>query len=212
MLLADAAVKFITIDGKRQSTDHESGGCYNRRRVSRPLRKRPGIDPRELSSRAHPANDHMGELKGTFGLEVARLAEGRAGAQILIRRLPLGLRRAYFPKGPLGDWLPALLPALDDLCRRRQEFMLKIEPHEANGIDESAEWRALELRRSLHTVQPRQTLIIDMRGDGLWGTYRFKQGFGGSFARPPDILDQIHQPDLCRLDQLHTKLSLERCM
>ena len=43
-----------------------------------------------------------GELKSAFGWEAVRLAGGGLGAQILFRRLPLGLTFAYIPKGPVG--------------------------------------------------------------------------------------------------------------
>ena len=84
-----------------------------------------------------------GELKSAFGWDVARLRveSGRgsaiqAGAQVLFRRLPLGLTLAYIPKGPVScenqaalepTW-QVLQPALDDLCRRHKSVFLKVEP------------------------------------------------------------------------------------
>lgn len=104
-----------------------------------------------------------GELKGAFGWSVQRLRTGDAGAQLLYRRLPLGLTLAYIPEGPIGSWLPDLLPALLDACRRRRTFALKIEP---DALDDPA--LADTLRRhgfqaSPHTIQPRRTLLVDLR-------------------------------------------------
>ena len=46
-----------------------------------------------------------GDLKGDFDWTPERIRVGESGAQILFRRLPLGLTIAYIPKGPVGeDW------------------------------------------------------------------------------------------------------------
>ena len=45
-----------------------------------------------------------GQLKSQFGWTALRLHVNGAAAQILFRRLPLGLTIAYIPKGPLVDW------------------------------------------------------------------------------------------------------------
>jgi len=37
------------------------------------------------------------------------------------------------------------------------------------------------------------------RGDGLWGVYRFKRGFGGRLARAAQALDRVYNPLLYRL-------------
>ncbi|RME88883.1 MAG: peptidoglycan bridge formation glycyltransferase FemA/FemB family protein, partial [Anaerolineae bacterium] len=66
-----------------------------------------------------------GELKAAFGWDVARLTLGDCGAQVLFRRLPLGLTMAYLPKGPVGDPTPEFWDALDRLCRTRRAAFLK---------------------------------------------------------------------------------------
>jgi lipid II:glycine glycyltransferase (peptidoglycan interpeptide bridge formation enzyme) len=70
-----------------------------------------------------------GQLKAAFGWEPVRVAlagaDGRivAGAQLLLRRLPLRLGRlAYVPYGPLVNWadgaqVRALVAALDRAAR-----------------------------------------------------------------------------------------------
>ena len=44
------------------------------------------------------------------------------GAQVLFRRLPLGLTLAYFPKGPVGACRVAIWPELDRVCRAGAPF------------------------------------------------------------------------------------------
>ncbi len=106
-----------------------------------------------------------GALKATFGWEAARLRCGAAGAQILFRRLPAGVRLAYIPKGPIGPWLPDLLPELDRLCRSRGAFLLKVEPDSADDSSLAALLRRHGFRRSPHTIQPRSTLVVDLVGE-----------------------------------------------
>ena len=57
------------------------------------------------------------ELKRPFGWTPAWVQSGDLGAQILFRRLPLGLTIAYLPKGPVlppgsppGGWEPFYAP------------------------------------------------------------------------------------------------------
>src|SRR5512143_3076408 len=85
-----------------------------------------------------------GELKARFGWDVHRLVAGDAGAQILLRRLPLGIRIGYIPKPALTGQSPhgldSLLGEVDLLCRRRHAILCKIEPdgwmngHEAQAL------------------------------------------------------------------------------
>ncbi len=106
-----------------------------------------------------------GELKTSFGWEVERISINHAGAQVLFRRLPLGFTLAYIPKGPIGEWLPNLLPELDTLCRRRRAFVLKIEPDAVSNPSLSASLKEYGFISSPHTIQPRRTLIVDLDGD-----------------------------------------------
>src|SRR5512141_1541099 len=57
----------------------------------------------------------------------------RAGAQMLVRPLPLGLSLAYVPRGPVGNWLDAeaaqlLLGELARLAQANGAVFLKVEP------------------------------------------------------------------------------------
>lgn len=106
-----------------------------------------------------------GELKTSFGWEVERLSIEHAGAQVLFRRLPLGFALAYIPKGPIGEWLPNLLPELDALCRQRRAFVLKIEPDSLSHPSLTDRLKEYGFLPSTHTIQPRQTLIVDLDDD-----------------------------------------------
>jgi lipid II:glycine glycyltransferase (peptidoglycan interpeptide bridge formation enzyme) len=106
-----------------------------------------------------------GELKSAFGWEAGYLANGEAGAQILLRPLPLGFHIAYIPMGPIGNWLPAMLPSLDDFSRQHRCILLKVEP-DADWNPQLAErLAAAGFRPSPHSVQPRATIQIDITPD-----------------------------------------------
>lgn len=106
-----------------------------------------------------------GQLKSGFGWSVTRVQEGRAGAQILFRKLPLGFTIGYIPKGPVGPWLPDLLPAMDALCRQRGAFVLKIEADERWGLTLGPKLEGAGFRSSPHGVQPKRTILVDLRPD-----------------------------------------------
>ena len=117
-----------------------------------------------------------GELKSRFGWSALRLALARddalvAGAQILFRRLPLGLRFAYIPRGPVADpndhnTNAALFDALFDAAKSRRAFALKIEP---NWLDlPISDLQSLISNFQLLTsnsIQPRTTIHLDLTRD-----------------------------------------------
>jgi peptidoglycan pentaglycine glycine transferase (the first glycine) len=117
-----------------------------------------------------------GELKSRFGWSVLRLALARddalvAGAQILFRRLPLGLRFAYIPRGPIADpndhnTNAALFDALCDAAKSRGAFALKIE---SNWLDiPISKLQSLISNFQLLTsnsIQPRTTIHLDLTRD-----------------------------------------------
>jgi len=105
-----------------------------------------------------------GKLKSSFGWHVERIQHNNSGAQILFRSLPLGLSIAYIPKGPLGPWLPELLPEIDKICRSHNAFFLKIEPDHDDLIDQAQSLREAGFRPSPHSIQPRRTLVVDLQG------------------------------------------------
>lgn len=106
-----------------------------------------------------------GALKSDFGWDASYVIVRETGAQILFRSLPMGFSLAYIPKGPVGDHWESLWPEVDALCRSRRAVFLKVEP---DGWDEGGAGERLMasgFQPSLHAIQPRQTLVVDIQGD-----------------------------------------------
>ena len=139
----------------------------------------------EAHPRAHLLQlSAWGALKADFGWQPVRVAlcDGDqivAGAQILLRRLPLRLGHlAYIPYGPLVDWdnapqVEALLAALDRVARAHRAFCLKIEP--GLGLD-NLDLAAYGFRASPQTVQPPRTVVLDISDDDDAILKRMNQG------------------------------------
>ncbi len=115
-----------------------------------------------------------GEFKAGFGWKPVRVQAGESGAQILLRRLPLGLSFAYIPKGPLGDDWQALWPEIDRVCRQNRAIFLKIEPDAWEG---AAGHLAPALAGFIpaRPVQPYRTVLIDLSGSEEDWLARMKQ-------------------------------------
>ena len=108
-----------------------------------------------------------GELKSAFGWDAVRLVSQGFGAQILFRRLPLGLTFAYIPKGPVG---PPTKQAdrefwaeVDSLCQRKRAVFLKLEQGGWEG-DPGAGQPPTGFLLSPQHIQPRSTLLVDLSG------------------------------------------------
>ncbi|MEW6716297.1 MAG: peptidoglycan bridge formation glycyltransferase FemA/FemB family protein [Chloroflexota bacterium] len=117
-----------------------------------------------------------GELKSSFGWVVSRLVVEGGGAQVLFRRLPLGLTFAYIPKGPVGENWDSLWSSLDDLCRTHRTAFLKVEPDCTEP--HSGNWAGSPpsgFRISPHHIQPPRTLVVDLRPDEETILARMKQ-------------------------------------
>lgn len=136
-----------------------------------------------------------GELKRSFGWDVERVALpvggiNIAGAQILFRRLPLGLSLAYIARGPVGPpdlspnyplW-PELICEIDAICLKRRAIFLKIEPDfwEPLTAEQSANQVIPQdpppgFLSSQHAIQPARTLLVDISGDEQQVLARMKQ-------------------------------------
>lgn len=114
-----------------------------------------------------------GALKGAFGWQPQRIAIERdgalvAGAQVLYRRFgPVAL--AYIPKGPVllerDDQAAALLwRAIRQAARRLRAVALKVEPEWRDDDAARHAWlRAQGFIPSGDTIQPRRTIIVDLR-------------------------------------------------
>lgn len=122
-----------------------------------------------------------GELKAAFGWEVTRVVAGEGtgeevGAQILFRRLPLGLSLAYIPKGPVGENWKNFWIEVDTLCRKKKAVFLKVEPdlwEYPTGSKAVAPPAGFHL--STQAIQPPRTLLVDLRDDEQTVLERMKQ-------------------------------------
>ena len=87
---------------------------------------------------SHP-NAHLlqmgewGELKKDFGWKPVRIIlNNEVGAQILFRRLPLGLTLGYMPKPVFSDQWSVISDQfwkeVDFICKKNHAIFLKIEP------------------------------------------------------------------------------------
>jgi peptidoglycan pentaglycine glycine transferase (the first glycine) len=130
------------------------------------------ISPEEWDSfLSHYPNAHLlqtstwGQFKQSFGWQVQHLVTPSpqpAGAQVLFRRLPLGIFTiAYIPKGPVGSPGAAFWKDIDALCRRRRAIFLKLEPDtwECN-LDPPQGFQT-----SAHSIQPQSTLVVDLTAE-----------------------------------------------
>lgn len=136
-----------------------------------------------------------GDLKSGFGWKARYLVafalpgSKTAGCQLLFRKLPFGLSLAYIAKGPVGlDAGPgdsgvwqALLPEIDQMCRSEHAVFLKVEPDlwaksaETNGTESVRQNPPAGFRESPHMIQPRRTLVVDIRGSEAQVLARMKQ-------------------------------------
>ena len=107
-----------------------------------------------------------GELKSVFGWDAVRVVKDGLGAQILFRRLPLGLTFAYIPKGPVGASSPEIngkfWADVDMLCQKKHAVFLKLEQNGWEGDITTVQ--PAEFLPSPQHIQPRSTLVVDLQG------------------------------------------------
>lgn len=122
-----------------------------------------------------------GELKSAFGWQsaIVALTENSAivgGAQLLFRPLPMRLGTlAYLPMGPyLRDtaYWPQLWQAIDQCARQHKAAFLKWEP----GIRDDITPEQWGFKASPQTIQPPNTVMIDISGDDEAIMQRMNQG------------------------------------
>jgi lipid II:glycine glycyltransferase (peptidoglycan interpeptide bridge formation enzyme) len=117
-------------------------------------------------------------LKNRFGWTSHRVwlkRDGRiaAGAQILYKSAALGLvKMAYIPHGPLVDWedeeqTAVLFNQIDLSVYERRAAIAKLEPLLWQGDISPERWQSIcqqhNLRPNSDTIQPPQTILIDLR-------------------------------------------------
>lgn len=117
-----------------------------------------------------------GEFKQKMGWLVHRIAvekdgEITAGAQMLVKTLPLGLASiAYVPRGPLCNWhdretIEILLAELHRIARNHRAIFLKIEPPLIQSPEHDHLLWTYSFRPSRTANQPRNTIIVDLDQD-----------------------------------------------
>ncbi len=105
-----------------------------------------------------------GEFKSRFGWQPHVVENAACSAQVLVRKIALGFSVAYLPKGPVGhDW-HTLLPKIDTLCRQHKAVFLQVEPDyfEPTPPEVDPSWFT-GFAQQPHTIQPRRTILIDLR-------------------------------------------------
>ena len=167
----------------------------------------------------HP-NAHLlqtgewGELKSAFGWDPVRFVlDDGLGAQILFRRLPLGLALAYLPKPAFSDPLFAvgnqLWVEMDKICKKMHAVFLKIEfdawensPLLIGEGPGAALNLSKRVRQSSYNIQPPRTIIVDLNGteDEILARMKQKTRYNirlarkkGVTVRPWDDLSAFHQ-------------------
>ncbi len=119
-----------------------------------------------------------GDLKGGFGWKPVRIiSDDGAGAQILFRRLPLGLTLAYMPKPVFsGQWSVVsgqFWKEVDLVCKKHRAVFLKFEPDAWESDDllspkgtsrRESKSGDFGLRPSQHNIQPPRTIVVDIHG------------------------------------------------
>jgi peptidoglycan pentaglycine glycine transferase (the first glycine) len=120
----------------------------------------------------HP-NAHLlqmgewGELKNNFGWKPVRfILNKEMGAQLLFRRLPLGLTLGYMGKAAISSQRSAVSDEfwseVDSICKQNRAIFLKVEP------DSWAEEFIIPPSSfiiSPHNIQPPRTIVISIKED-----------------------------------------------
>jgi len=116
-----------------------------------------------------------GHFKSQFGWSPYYIQAEDSGAQVLIRKLALGVSIAYIPKGPVGRQWNDLISEVSDLCRRQKSIVLYIEPDCWEGEEESCYNQLENFLPADISIQPRRTIIISLEGDEEKRLSRMKQ-------------------------------------
>ncbi len=116
-----------------------------------------------------------GEFKSAFGWQPLRIAVANTGAQVLLRRLPLGFSLAYIPRGPVGSDWQALWPEVSRDCRQHKAILIKVEPDVWESPGDTSLHALNGFRPSSQTIQPPRTMVVSLEGDEETLLNRMKQ-------------------------------------
>ncbi|MBN2385474.1 MAG: peptidoglycan bridge formation glycyltransferase FemA/FemB family protein [Anaerolineales bacterium] len=160
----------------------------------------------------HPAahllqSAEWGELKSAFGWQAVRIVAGEIGAQMLFRQLPLGFKVAYLPRGPVAgrpapDAGQQFWEEVEALCRAWKAVFLKVEPDAWEASDQGPVIRNPLLVESRYSIQPRRTVVVNLRDseEDILGRMKQKCRYNirlaakrGVTVRPWDDLDGFHK-------------------
>jgi len=123
-----------------------------------------------VTGRAHLAQTAAwADVKAITGWSARRFTFDDGGArhgvaQVLMKRLPLGISVAYAPRGPLVEAArvgEAIIALRDALARERCASLL-CDPEVPSGAGVLEELARAGVRRSPVFVQPRRTLLMDL--------------------------------------------------
>lgn len=148
-----------------------------------------------------------GELKSAFDWEPVRIIPDEGpGAQILFRRLPLGLTLAYLPKpafsGQQAAFNEQFWAEVDLVCKQHRAVFLKMELDLWGNTGSFPDTSHPSLRISKHNIQPPRTIVVDLQGSEDDILARMKQktrynirlaGKKGVTVRPWDDLPAFHE-------------------
>ena len=117
-----------------------------------------------------------GKLKSQFGWEAHFFTHEDCGAQVLLRKLPLGFHIAYLPMGPVGKPNQDLLVEIQSFCKKNKCIFLKIEPDMwEEDFPASALSSVLEGFSESKSIQPANTIVLSLNGDAETWLSRMKQ-------------------------------------
>ncbi len=114
-----------------------------------------------------------GVLKSSFGWEAIRCVVDNTGAQLLFRKVFPGVCFAYIPRGPVGTANPAFFQEVDEICRQKGAFFLRVEPDAWEGNTEITLDQGFQV--ASRAIQPRRTIAIDLHGTEDEWLARMKQ-------------------------------------
>lgn len=120
-----------------------------------------------------------GQLKADFGWKVSHIINENCGAQILIKRILPGVNFAYIPKGPISTENLTIWAEIGSVCRVNRCAFLKVEPdgwvNQVPSISERYFTSSKQFIPSPHSIQPMQTLVVDISGEDAQILGRMKQ-------------------------------------